>query len=137
MDRTEDTRRLAREIYEGLARGERRMFLERLHEDVVMTVPGTSSWSGTYRGRDAFFDVYIGRLRRHVVSGIGRLVPTRILADGDWAVVECDNDLTLEDGSIHRNRYCMLIRFEEGMIVELQQNFDTAAREAALGRFDD
>lgn len=135
MDRAENIKDLVREMFAGIAEGDPRLFLEHLHEDVVLIIPGESSWCGTYEGREAFLNVYLGRLRRSATSGVGRLEPVRILADEDWAVIESLNALTLEDGSIHVSNYCMLFRFDEGMIVEMRQYFDTAGREAAIGLF--
>ncbi|MGG7567405.1 nuclear transport factor 2 family protein [Rhodovulum sp. DZ06] len=136
MNRGEDIRGLVHEMFEGIRIGDPRLFLERLHEDVVLTIPGSSSWCGVFEGREAFINAYLGRLRRSATSGVGRLEPARILVDGDWAVIESVNALTLEDGRVNLNHYCMLFRFDEGMIVEMRQYFDTAGREAVVGPFD-
>jgi ketosteroid isomerase-like protein len=44
-------KQMVQNIYEALDGGERTAFLEALHDDFVMQVMGSSSWSQTVRGK--------------------------------------------------------------------------------------
>ena len=55
-------------IYDALDRGERTVFLDALHEDLVMQVMGSSSWSQTVHGKRNFLDVFFGHLASRLSS---------------------------------------------------------------------
>jgi ketosteroid isomerase-like protein len=83
----------------------------------VLHVPGRSSNTGTYSGREAVLG-FVGHAAE-VTSGTLDLAVHRVLDDGDWAVALCtytatrpDRDLTLENNLAH------VARLRNGLIAE-------------------
>jgi ketosteroid isomerase-like protein len=78
--------------------GDTRPLFRSYAPDVVFTFPGTSSWAGTFRGRDAVQE-WVGRF---VAAGL-RLEPDDIVVGGPpWDTRAClrfTDALTLPDGT--------------------------------------
>ena len=123
-------------IFEAVGRGDRKAYLDAMHEDLVMQVMGSSSWSQTVRGKAKVFEVFFG----HVSSRLSARNPTkpfRFLADEDWVVVEAKGDMVAVDGRPYRNDYCLHYRIADGKIVEMKEYMDTVLCEDRLGPFPD
>ena len=129
-------KRLIQDIFEAVGRGDRTAYRDALHNDLVMQVMGSSSWSQTVRGKDKVLDVFFG----HVHSRLSARNPTkpfRFLADEDWVVVEAKGDMVAVDGRPYQNDYCLHYRIADGKIVEMKEYMDTVLCEDRLGRFPD
>ena len=127
---------MMQDIFEAVGRGDRTAYREALHNDIVMQVMGSSSWSQTVRGKDKVLDVFFG----HVNSRLSARNPTkpfRFLADEDWVVVEAKGDMLAVDGRPYQNDYCLHYRIAQGKIVEMKEYMDTVLCEDRLGRFPD
>lgn len=119
-----DNKLLMQRIFDGLARGDGRPFLDSLDENVVWTLTGATAWSGAYRGKAAvrrdlltplfaqFADTYVN-------------VADAIIAEGDIVVVECRGKVTTKAGKRYDNRYCWVCRLAGGKIVSLTEYMDT------------
>jgi ketosteroid isomerase-like protein len=121
-------------IFEAVGRGDRSAYEDALHDDVVMQVMGSSSWSQTVRGKANVLDVFF----RHVSSRLSRRNPTkpfRFLADEDWVVIEAKGDMIAVDGRPYQNDYCLLYRIADDKIVEMKEYMDTILCEDRLGQF--
>lgn len=127
---------MMRELFEAILRGDRAPYLDALHDDLVMHVMGSSTWSQTMRGKAKVLDVYFGYVSSRL-SARHPTRPSRILADGDWVVVEAKGDMTTVDGRPYRNDYCLHYRIASGKIVEMKEYMDTVLCEDRLGRFPD
>ena len=46
-------------------------------------------------------------------------IPRRVLADGEFVVVEAEGRNVTRDGRPYNNRYCFIIRLAEGKLREL------------------
>jgi len=49
----------------------------------------------------------------------------RLLADGEYVVVECTGLNTTLDGKAYYNHYCWVCRFAEGQLQEISEYMDT------------
>jgi ketosteroid isomerase-like protein len=119
-----DNRHLMQRIFDGLARGDGRPFLDSLDENVVWTLTGATAWSGAYHGKAAvrrdllaplfaqFADTYVN-------------VADRIVAEGDIVVVECRGKVATKAGKRYDNRYCWVCRLAGDKIVSLTEYMDT------------
>jgi len=126
-----DNKRLMQRVFDGLARGDGRPFLDSLDDDVVWTLTGTNAWSGVYQGKTAvrrdlltplfaqFADTYVN-------------IADRIVAEGDIVVVECRGEVTTKAGRRYDNRYCWVCRLAGGKIVALTEYMDTELVAQAL-----
>jgi ketosteroid isomerase-like protein len=57
---------------------------------------------------------------------------TNVLVDGDSAVVETESLSTALNGKPFNNRYCWIVRFSDGTIVEVRAYLDSALVERLI-----
>jgi ketosteroid isomerase-like protein len=132
MSVTDDNRQLMRTIFDGLARGDARPFLDSLDESAVWRLTGTNAWSGVYTGKTA--------IRRDLLTPLFAQfadqyvsVADAIIAEGDTVVVECRGKVTTKTGKRYDNTYCWVCRLKDGKIVSLTEYMDTELVATALG----
>jgi ketosteroid isomerase-like protein len=128
---TETNRAIITAVMEALSRGETRPFGDAMADDFTWHMIGTTPWSGTFAGKT---DVRQRMLRDLFAQFATQYTntPKRILADGDFVVVECRGNVTTKTGKPYCNTYCYVIRMREGKMVELTEYFDTELVSAAL-----
>jgi ketosteroid isomerase-like protein len=126
-----DNKRAIESIFAELAKGNGKPFVDAMADDFTWILTGTTQWSRTYRGRQA--------VRRELLAPLfaqfaDRYTNTahRIMADGDFVVVECQGRTTTKAGKPYNNRYCYVIRLQDGKMKELTEYLDTALVEAVL-----
>jgi ketosteroid isomerase-like protein len=110
---------------DALSRGETLPFADAMADDFVWRMIGTTAWSGEFIGKD---DVR-GRLMKNLFGQFAtpyRNKAKRILADGDFVVVECNGEVTTKSGKQYNNTYCYVIRMADGKMKELTEYMDTA-----------
>ncbi len=131
---SEDNKMMMQRIFEAIGRGDRAAYQDALHDELIMHVMGTSSWSQTVHGKQKVLDVFFGR----VSSRLSKRNPTRpfrFLADEDWVVVEARGDMVALDGRPYQNDYSLHYRIADGKIVEMKEYMDTVLCEDRLGKF--
>jgi ketosteroid isomerase-like protein len=126
------SKQLVASVFSSLGEGDARPLVSAMRDDVRWTVIGSASWSKSYEGRKAVIEELFGRLQARMAGRI-RTVPDRVLADGDVVVVEAHGENTTVDGEPYENRYCFVIRVEDGKLAELTEYMDTALVERVLG----
>jgi uncharacterized protein len=119
------------DIFAELAKGNGKPFVDAMAEDFTWILTGATKWSRTYRGKQA--------VRRELLAPLfaqfsERYTNTarRILADGDFVVVECQGRTMTKSGKRYDNTYCYIIRMQDGKMKELTEYLDTALVEAVL-----
>ena len=123
MTAAENKRQMQR-IFEELARGNGKPFVEALAENVRWTIMGGTAWSRTWEGFDA--------VRRRLLDPLLAQFQTtyraraiRVIAEDDLVVIESRGDVITRSGKPYRNTYCNLYRLEEGKVVEITEYCDT------------
>ena len=128
---TSSNRQIIQQVFDELAKGNGRPFSDCMAEDCCWTLTGSTPWSRSFRGKQAirqellkplfenFADAYTGEVKR-------------ILADGDFVVVEWRGRVTTREGKPYHNAYCYVIRMADGKMQELIEYWDTALAEAVL-----
>ena len=130
---TERNRRHMTHVMAALADGDRRPFADSFADDFRWVMRGTTTWSGTYDGKEAVYRDLMQPLFAQFANDY-RNHATRILADGDWVVVECRGEVTTVRGDPYDNSYCYLCRFDaDGRMKELIEYMDTELVTRALG----
>lgn len=129
-----DNRALLTRIFEGLAKGDGRAFVDAMAEDFTWTMIGSTDWSGVYRGKGTVR----GELLRPLMARFSayRNTALRFIVEGDWAAIQCTGDAETVDGVRYDNTYCWVVRFSEGALIELVEYMDTELVRAALGPFE-
>jgi ketosteroid isomerase-like protein len=113
------------EIYDELSKGNRMPFRNAMAEDFRWIMKGKTAWSRTYDGRDEVRLELLQPLFEQFGSDYKNR-PIRVLADGDYVVVECEGSVTTKAGKPYENQYCLIFRLESGKIKELTEYLDTA-----------
>ena len=129
-----DNRAVLTAIFEGLAVGDGRAFVEALAEDFTWTMIGSTGWSGVYRGKAAVRGELLRPLMMRFKSY--RNTARRFIVEGDWAAVQCTGDAETLDGKRYDNNYCWVVRFRGGRMTELTEYMDTELVREALGPFE-
>jgi len=114
-----------RELFKSLEMGDGAAFFTHVAEDVDWIVQGTHPLAGHYRSKSDFL--------AHTFEKLGKVLPqgtqlhvTNALVSGDWAIVELASLATAKNGLRFNNKYCWVIRFAEGKIVEVRAYLDSA-----------
>jgi len=123
---------LVEQLFRELAVGNSQPFWERVSDDVEWTVIGSNSWSKTYVGKRAVLDELFVPLRK-TLARPGRTIAQRLLADGDHVVVEARGDNLTKRGEPYQNRYCFVIRMQEGRVRAFTEYADTELVTRLLG----
>jgi ketosteroid isomerase-like protein len=119
-----DNKRLIQHLFTELARGNRAPFADAMADDFAWTIPGTTAWSRTYRGKDVVRRELFRPLFAQLEDGYTNTAH-RILADGDFVVVQCRGRSTTKAGRPYDNEYCYVIRLAGGQLRELFEYLDT------------
>ena len=119
-------------LYAEIAKGNGRPYVEALADDVTFRAIGSNSWSVKIKGKEELVREIYARVRERM-EGPLKSQATRILADGDFVVVQARGDNTLKDGRRYANDYCLVFRFKDGKIVEIEEYLDTELVTAVLG----
>lgn len=118
-------------VFEALAQGDGRPFVDAMADDFTWHMEGTTPWSGTYRGKKAVQDQVLKPLfAQFATKYVNRA--EKMIAEGDTVVVLCRGDVTTHSGKRYNNSYCYIIEMRDGQMIELREYFDTALVTAAL-----
>ena len=112
-------------LFANLENGKSDAFFEHVAEDVNWTVMGTHPLAGNYHTKADFLAHTFARLDKILKEGVVLRV-TNILVDGDSAAVEMESLSTALNGKPFDNRYCWIVRFSDGTIVEVRAYLDSA-----------
>ena len=128
---TESNRAIITGVMEALSHGDRQPFGDAMAEDFTRHMIGTTPWSGTFAGNADVRERIIRPLFTQFATQYTN-TPTRILADGDFVVVECRGNVMTKAGKPYCNTYCYVIRMRDGKMAELTEYFDTELVSSAL-----
>ncbi|MBN8942478.1 MAG: nuclear transport factor 2 family protein [Rhizobiales bacterium] len=127
-----DNKAILKTVFDALAEGNSRPFVDSMADEFRWTIAGQSQWSRTYDGKAAVIDALFPVLRARI-EGRTRTIAQRFIADGDLVVVEAHGDNTAKDGRPYRNSYCMVFRLAGGKLIELTEYMDTDLAITVLG----
>jgi ketosteroid isomerase-like protein len=96
------------------------------------TIAGNGPWARAYAGKQAVLTELFPVLRERIEGRI-KMIPQRILADGDFVVVEARGDNITKAGAPYNNSYCFVFRIAGGKLAEVTEYMDTELVTAALG----
>jgi uncharacterized protein len=120
------------EIFAETGKGNWQPFLDALAEDASWTIIGSTKWSKSYQGKAAILRDLMGSLRR-VLKLPAKAHATRLIAEGDFVVVEGRGDSVTQDGKPYKNSYCWVFQFKDGQVSSISEYADTDLFNTALG----
>jgi hypothetical protein len=126
-----ENRALIQNIMEARSRRDPASFIAAMADDFVWRIIGTTAWSGEYVGKADVCERLLGPLYAQFLAP-SSITATRILADGDYVVVQCHGDATTVFGKRYANTYCFVIRLADGQLREMTEYMDTALVDRVL-----
>lgn len=132
MSTTDNNKQLVTRIFDELAKGNGEPFVEAWSDDLSWTVMGTTPWSRTYRGKEAVIKELVEPLFAQFTDTL-TTTARRVIADGEYVVVEARGQATTRAGEAYNNRYCFVLRMADGKIRAITEYLDTALVERVLG----
>jgi uncharacterized protein len=117
-------KQLMQYIFDELAKGNGKPFLDSLADDFRWTITGSSEWSKTFEGKQ---DVRTRLLDPLFAQFADQYTNTahRFIAEGDHVVVECRGKVNTKAGKPYNNAYCWICRITDGKLRELTEYMDT------------
>ena len=125
-------KRLLQDVFVELAKGNGKPFADLMADDFCWIVPGHSSWSGVWRGKESVRRDLLRPLFARF-EGVYTNEAQRFIAEGDYVVVECRGNVMTKSGRRYDNHYCYVCRFSQGKLRELTEYMDTELCASALG----
>lgn len=92
---------------------------------------GHTRWSKTYRGKEAVLNDLLGQLSLQLADRY-RSTAERIIAEGEFVVVQARGHATTKAGVAYNNEYCFILRLSGGSIKEVTEYLDTELVTSAL-----
>lgn len=129
----EQNKQVVREFFAAGERGDMDACFALLADDITWTNIGTTSFSGTYAGKQSLIDDLIGPLFAQLKAGIASSVEN-LVGEGDIVVVQSRGTAETKDGVPYNNAYCQVMRIRDGRICEVTEYFDTQLAANVLRR---
>jgi ketosteroid isomerase-like protein len=111
-------------VFDELALGNGQPFMDMLADDARWTAIGTSPWARTYEGKRAIVDELMRPLFRQFADQYTARA-TRIIAEGEFVVVEARGQVNTKSGRPYNQTYCYVLRLAGGKVRELTEYLDT------------
>jgi ketosteroid isomerase-like protein len=127
-----ENKQLMHQIFEELSKGNSEPFVASMADDFRWTVTGTTKWSRTYEGKKSVLVELFGPLRARI-NGRIRTTAHRLIAEGDYVVVEARGSNTTKSGVPYNNNYCFVFRLSDNQLKEVTEYLDTELVTATLG----
>jgi ketosteroid isomerase-like protein len=119
-----ENKQLLKTAFDAWATGDIRPLLAAMADDVVWTVSGHNSWSGSFRGKDSVRRDLLGPLGEQF-DGTYTSTASRFVAEDDVVVVESHGSVATKAGPRYDNKYCFVFRLDDGLIREITEYMDT------------
>jgi ketosteroid isomerase-like protein len=108
-------------------------WLEQWASDGVWMIPGSTRWSGTYRGEANIARNLLGPLTAEMKS-LGKFEVDKVVAEGDYVVVQGHaTGRVTQTGQQYNNTYCLVYEIVAGKIRQLIEYCDTELITRAFG----
>jgi uncharacterized protein len=127
-----ENRKIVQHIFDEMANGNSAPLLQSLADDFRFVVTGSSKWARSYDGKAVVLAELFAPLRAAIEGNI-TTIPVRLIAEGDYVVVECRGRNTTKQGNAYNNVYCNVLRLEGGKLKEWTEYADSALVNAVLG----
>lgn len=85
---------------------------------------GSGQWAKTFQGKQSVVNDLWGAVKTTLLPPY-KATTTRIMADGDYVVVEASGHNTTPDGKMYNNRYCWVCCIGDGKLRAINEYMDT------------
>ena len=119
-----ENKQIVASFYEAGNRGDVDACFDLIADDITWTNIGSTSLSGTYKGKTDLMEKLIGPLFGRLNAGI-RTSIEKLIGQGDCVVALTSGTAETTDGRPYNNTYCQVIRRRDGKFVEVIEYLDT------------
>ena len=130
---SEANKAIIRELFAEMSKGNVDAYFNSLAEDGQFTIMGTTKYSGTFHGRQAFIDRVLAPLGAQL-DGALTLTIDNLIAEGEYVVMQSRGASRTKAGGTYNNTYCHVFRVVNGKVQELVEYLDPAVITAAFGK---
>jgi ketosteroid isomerase-like protein len=128
----QENKHVVRKFFEAGNAGDMDTVMSLIADDVVWTDIGTTSLSGTYRGKTDLTERLLGPLFGRLKSGINMQLQ-RLIAEDDYVVAQTSGRAETLEGVPYNNTYCWIIRIRGGQFAEVTEFLDTELVTSVFG----
>lgn len=128
----EMNKKIMETFYEAGNRGDMETCFGLIADDITWTNMGSTSLSGTYRGKAELQERLLGPLFGRLKQGIHMTVH-RLVAEGDTVVAQTSGSAETIDGRPYNNSYCWIVRIRDDQIAEVTEYMDTELVTSVFG----
>ena len=130
-----ENKKIVESFYEAGNRGDFDACFALLAENITWTNIGSTTLSGTYKGKAVLMEKLLGPLFGQLKTGISSKIE-QIIGEGEYVVALTSGTAETNDGRPYNNRYCQVIRIENGQFAAVTEYFDTALVNSIFGTED-
>ena len=125
----EENKKLIQQYYSGKVD-----WADQWTDDVVWKIPGTTKYSGSYRGKKKIYENLIIPFGAELETR-GSMIIDNIIAEGDYIVIQSHTEgRTTKTGKPLNGTYCLVHKIKNGKIEEITEYCDTDLLASALGK---
>ena len=128
----EENKKIVQKFYDAANIGDMETCFGLLADDIVWSNSGSTSLSGTFRGKEELYEKLLGPLFGALKGGIQTTVH-RLIAEGDYVVARTSGQAETTDGRPYNNNYCWIIRIADGKFAEVTEFMDTELITSTFG----
>lgn len=121
---TTENKQLIQNIISEMSNGNDKPLIEAMSEDMHWNWMGTGPLAKSFVGKSSVVNELLAAAKT-TIKQPAKAVVHRILADGDYVIVECTGQNITTDGKAYNNNYCWVCRFNEGKLREINEYMDT------------
>jgi uncharacterized protein len=129
-----DSRTVLTRYVETVQAGDAAAIRECFAEDAVWQLDGELPISGTWRGRDAILNEFLATAMSYYQPGSVDLELTRIVAEGEHAVMQWTSRARSTSGEPYENHCIGVFTLADGRITAVREYMDTDYARMALTR---
>jgi uncharacterized protein len=119
-----ENKKLIQQAFAQWGRGDMNAVFNLLADDVRWTVIGSTRASGSYHSKREFLEGAVRPLTAQLATPI-RPTVLDVIAEGDKVAVQWDGRASAKNGKPYNQRYCWMMRLEDGRVREGVAYLDT------------
>lgn len=119
-----DNKQLLQEALYAMADGNLTPLFEAMADNMQWRWMGTGQWPHTFDGKDTVINELFASVAA-TLTGESHVIVHRLIAEGDYVVVEHSGRNTTPEGKRYDHNYCWVCRFDGGKLRELCEYMDT------------
>jgi uncharacterized protein len=128
-----ENKELVRNMFSELSKGNSQAFLDTMADNVRFTIIGTTKFSGTCNSKQEMINKVLAPLGAQLEGGL-TITPEKLIADGDYVVMQARGNSRTKSGGTYNNTYCQVFRITGGKVQEVTEYLDTELVTKAFGK---